>query len=281
MRLFIKTLLVISMLLTCVCMNLSGQTQKPKEIPLMANEIFNNTKVLRFYSEHLNDSIDLVIKLPAGYTSSQSSFPLMMVLDADVMMGVASETSMLLSYEGNAKQMITVGISYGSLSKWSSSRGRDLTPSNMAVRPKSGNAPNLLAFIKKEALTYIEENFRINAEQKILYGHSYGGLFTLYALIDSPDTFTHYIATSPSVNWDNENLIEELKSATNDDYDKKLFLSIGSQEDNLKPSFNRLIEALGGSNFSDLQISVEEIPKASHMSSIPMALILGLLSFSN
>lgn len=41
-----------------------------------------------------------------------------------------------------------------------------------------------------------------------LYGHSFGGLFVIYALISRPDMFDTYLSASPAVEWRNASILD-------------------------------------------------------------------------
>ncbi|CAK7262466.1 hypothetical protein SEPCBS57363_000054 [Sporothrix epigloea] len=45
--------------------------------------------------------------------------------------------------------------------------------------------------------------------RKVLYGHSFGGLFTLYSLFTNPGLFDVYIAASPSIWFNDKALVDE------------------------------------------------------------------------
>mgnify|MGYP001791796192 FL=1 len=80
-------------------------------------------------------------------------------------------------------------------------RTRDLTPTEDDVRfLGSGGAHSFLKFISNELNPKIEKEFG-NIQYKVLVGHSFGGLFTLFTLKESPGLFDGYIAISPSVWW--------------------------------------------------------------------------------
>ena len=67
-------------------------------------------------------------------------------------------------------------------------RNRDMLP---AKQPEL-----FLKFISDEVMPKVEEGFQIN--HRILFGHSFGGGFTVYALINRPGLFDKYIASSPT-----------------------------------------------------------------------------------
>lgn len=82
-------------------------------------------------------------------------------------------------------------------------RNKDLTPTHVANPETSGGAANFLAFIRDELIPYINKKYPSNGDNT-LWGHSYGGLFVVNALLQSPATFKSYIAADPSLWWDNE-----------------------------------------------------------------------------
>ena len=55
-------------------------------------------------------------------------------------------------------------------------------------------------FIEKELVPHVEANYPVT-QFRTLIGHSYGGLFTLFALAERPALFNYYLAIDPSMNW--------------------------------------------------------------------------------
>ena len=48
-----------------------------------------------------------------------------------------------------------------------------------------------------------EDGLRVDPSRRTLWGHSFGGLFTLYALLARPGSFARYAAISPSISGRN------------------------------------------------------------------------------
>ncbi len=96
----------------------------------------------------------------------------------------------------------------------------------------SGGAPTLLEALRTEVMPLVEDEFAADPDQRVLYGHSLGGLVTLYALFEHRDLFRGYVATSPSLWWDNRYVFEReaAHAAANDDLSASLFLSVGALE---------------------------------------------------
>jgi predicted alpha/beta superfamily hydrolase len=57
-------------------------------------------------------------------------------------------------------------------------------------------ADKFLEFITTELIPEVEKDYK--TKTRILYGHSFGGAFTIYSLINKPDFFNCYIAASPT-----------------------------------------------------------------------------------
>jgi predicted alpha/beta superfamily hydrolase len=111
-----------------------------------------------------------------------------------------------LKKQGLIPDMIVVGIPN------TDDRTRDLTPaietdSSASVGfPTAGGADKMLAFIKEELIPQINAEYNTNA-YKVLVGHSFGGLFSVNALIKEPTLFDAHISISPSMWWDNQQMV--------------------------------------------------------------------------
>ncbi|PWV97347.1 hypothetical protein DFQ01_12278 [Paenibacillus cellulosilyticus] len=76
--------------------------------------------------------------------------------------------------------------------------------------PTTGGAEFFLAFIEEELKPEIERRYPIDRSRQGLFGHSLGGYFTLYALMHRPGTFRTYVAGSPSIWWNEQELLIRL-----------------------------------------------------------------------
>ncbi|KAL1893487.1 hypothetical protein Sste5346_006315 [Sporothrix stenoceras] len=71
--------------------------------------------------------------------------------------------------------------------------------------------------------------------RKVLFGHSFGGLFTLYSLFTEPGVFDTYITASPSI-WFNNCSIKEQEEeflARGSAVPSKLYITTGTAEEDL------------------------------------------------
>lgn len=81
-------------------------------------------------------------------------------------------------------------------------RGRDFTPTKVTPDSSTGGADRFDDFVKKEVVPYIENKYPSNG-QRTLVGSSASGLFCVYAFVKDPAFFQSYVASDPSIGYDN------------------------------------------------------------------------------
>ncbi|SMD45510.1 hypothetical protein SAMN00777080_4164 [Aquiflexum balticum DSM 16537] len=182
------------------------------------------------YSEVLNEPRKIYIQLPAGYTPEKNQkYPVVFILDGEMFLPTVNEVQNYYS-GGFTPEMVMVGISNDK------NRVRDLTTSTITTKygmpfhEKNGEADNFRKFIETELIPFIENKYPVT-DYRTLIGHSYGGLFTISTLINQPDLFANYLAIDPSLDWDDQKLLNEAHKtiATRNYENKALFLSLSGQ----------------------------------------------------
>ncbi|WP_416191981.1 alpha/beta hydrolase [Neisseria sp. CCUG12390] len=76
-----------------------------------------------------------------------------------------------------------------------------------------GGAADFLQLVNNAIRPQIEARVNLNPERQILWGHSYGGLFVLYTLLNAPQSFTHYIAADPALWFRQGSLYRQYQTA--------------------------------------------------------------------
>jgi uncharacterized protein len=90
------------------------------------------------------------------------------------------------------------------------------------------DADKFLEFITSELIPVVEKDYI--CKKRILYGHSFGGSFTIYAMLNKPESFNCYIASSPTPIMD---LVQKEKYVKIDSEMKSrvdFYLSYGSND---------------------------------------------------
>ena len=115
-----------------------------------------------------------------------------------------------------------VGIGYDPMPRRDvDARTQDYTPPFPAddpvnpadPEPEAGGADIFLTLLADYILPSLSSDFGLDPARRMLWGHSYGGLFALNTLFKQPDLFRSYYAISPSVRW-HAPLILELEAGS-------------------------------------------------------------------
>ena len=181
-------------------------------------------------SSVLNEQRKIYVQLPGSYDpKSDRKYPVAYILDGEVFLPTLVDAHSYYS-GGFFPEMILVGITNNK------HRTRDLTPTEiktkygMPFNDESGGGANFLKFISDELIPYIENKYPVT-QYRTLIGHSYGGLFTIYTLVNQPNLFANYLAIDPSLDWDNQIIIHQAKKAftTHSYKGKSLYVSLSGQ----------------------------------------------------
>jgi predicted alpha/beta superfamily hydrolase len=182
------------------------------------------------FSNTLNETREIFIHIPESSKDFPSQkYPVAFILDGELFLPTVLDVQNYYS-GGFTPEMVLVGISN------SKNRVRDLTTSKISTKygmpfnERNGEADKFLEFLEKELVPYIEKKYPVT-NYRTFIGHSYGGLFTLYTLINQPDLFVNYLAIDPSLDWDDQRLLKEAQGILpNRNYENKaLFITLSGQ----------------------------------------------------
>ncbi len=137
----------------------------------------------------------------------QGGWPVIYVLDANTMFPTMVDAARSLARRATPQKAIVIGIGYPSDLTPSVERAIDLTArlgSQDPTLPGTGGAEGFADFIEGELKPAIASRFRIDTKQEAIFGHSYGGHFVLYTLVNRPGLFDTWIAASPSLWFENK-----------------------------------------------------------------------------
>lgn len=132
-----------------------------------------------------------------------------------------------------------------------------------------GGSEQFLAYIEKELKIRIKKECNINPQEETLFGHSLGGYFALWCLFNHPNAFKNYLAISPSIWWNDKELItmcqnflqNKEKTSPNN-----VFIAVGEKEDFMVEDAKEVFDYLKAHNFStDYYVA----PNENHASVVP------------
>ena len=72
---------------------------------------------------------------------------------------------------------------------------------------KTGGGQEMARFILEDMRAFLAPIVPLDDSRAGLFGHSFGGLFALWLLFTRPDAFSHWIAASPAITWENSFLL--------------------------------------------------------------------------
>lgn len=146
----------------------------------------------------------------------------------------------------------------------------------------AGGAEAYLARLTGGIRAEVERGLFVDPARRTLWGHSFGGLFTLFAALTRPDSFARFASISPSVWWD-EALVSRLTRQRSmaegaprplhfgmGDKEKRTG-SAGPQPEGPPPATLRMIERLQAAP-AGLEIAAQVYPGAVHIASLPASL---------
>lgn len=127
-----------------------------------------------------------------------------------------------------------------------------------------GGAENFSRFIEEELKPVIEARYPINKNKQTLYGHSLSGYFVLWSYLTKNKCFQAYLAVSPSLWWNDEELFQYLE---NEDVKENcsVFIIAGEQEGFMVTDAIRFYDKLPTCETKQLYIAPEE----NHASVVP------------
>jgi predicted alpha/beta superfamily hydrolase len=197
-------------------------------------KILKSGKTKIIHSKVLNQKRKIFIYKPQTDIFFETPLPVLYMMDGENIGMVAGIVESLIN-KGDFPPMIIVGIA-----NYKDERTNDLTPVPLATNnplgaTKSGGGELFLKFISDEVIPYINKEYK-TTNKKILFGHSLGGLMSVYCLLMYPELFNDYIAVSPSLWLENDYLLKEAEALfkTQNYINKNIFISDGTEDPNLK-----------------------------------------------
>ncbi|HDS06382.1 MAG TPA: alpha/beta hydrolase [Bacteroides sp.] len=283
---------------------LVAQSSSPSETNHQVT--LERTEIRTLHSEIIDQDYELFISLPSSYHSGEKHYPLIIGLDAYT--GFLHAKGCIDAYTYLAPLMpevILVGIGYGGtgymeFARWIAGRTRDFTPVRKPsieeyykgfivqkgfnqLEVHTGGAAQFLSFLNSELLPFLLKEYRIESDNKALFGASFGGLFTLYALFNSSDSFNKYFIESPSINYSDGAIYkdEARYAASHSDLSAEIFICAGGQEKNLIDNINTLDSLLRTRKYQNLHIEKVFFEGENHISCAPAAISRGLIELYN
>lgn len=217
------------------------------------------TQVHEFTSAFTGRSYQLRIGLPRNYDPTRQRYTVVYQLDGQWDFERVFPQTRGMEFDHRMEPIIVAGITYAGVNPdYGALRQRDYTPIDFLGGGQTGDAAKFLQTVRFEIIPKVEAAYSCRTEERILMGSSYGGLFTSYALLNAPDLFTGYVASSPSIWVGNQYLVQQVSPARPLLAGKKLKVQIitGANETSTqRAGAQAFYDALRGLQLPDLELA--------------------------
>jgi len=219
----------------------------------------------------LNEERKIAVYKPKNYDVSTEKYQVLYLLDSKWNFPFVSSLVDKLTASGDVPPMLVIGVV-------NNNRNKDLTPPGINDnKNRYGGGDLFLEFLTKELQPWVDEKFRTHP-YKVLAGHSFGGLFTIYSMMQHPGAFQSYIALSPSLG---RNSYQQVKIAgtffkSENTFPKSLFITIGNEGGYTYNGSKKLADVLDTYAKDKFRFKFEELKEESHTSITTQGFIEGL-----
>ncbi|MCP4052660.1 MAG: alpha/beta hydrolase [Mesoflavibacter sp.] len=237
----------------------------------ISDTTFTIGKTVKIKSKILNENRELNIYLPASYNlDSLKTYPVIYLLDGSKdedfihISGIVQFGS--FSWINMLPESIVVGIA-------NVDRKRDFTyPSKNELDqkefPSSGKSEKFISFIESELQPYINSKFKTSKEKTII-GQSLGGLLATEILLKKPNLFDNYIIVSPSLWWDDENLLNF--KPINYNNNKSIYIAVGKEGQVMERTAKELYEKLNSNKKQNTRLFFNFLENKTHGDALHIA----------
>lgn len=193
-------------------------------------------------------------------------FPVFVSTDANGCFATVAEAAALRAL-ADLRPAIIVGVGYPDVGIEEALvlRNTELTPPGplppflqAAPGRHSGGADAFRRFLVDDLRPEIMRRWPAGTDQWTIFGHSLGGLFVLHTLVSEPDAFAVYVASSPSL-WFNDRylfdrLVNLIARIATSPCAPRVLLTVGAREDRMEApeDYPEDARAMGDAGFASM-----------------------------
>lgn len=246
-----------------------------------------HTESWKLESQYMGYTYDIKVSLPREEAPA-NGFPVYYMLDGNSYFQLGRDVVKLQSRNAPKTLIapaIVIGIGHhGSDEEVSKRRFYDFTPpakqyvypdrlKNSDVGPHGG-ADKFLSFLELELMPLVSEKYNVDQHKQVLFGHSLSGLFVLWTLFTRAELFQYYLASSPSIWWNDHEILAYAEQWCKHGQammteKRKLLITVGSEEAFMVDDAKVLFSKLSENSLPDLQVEHYVAPDENHASVVP------------
>ncbi len=227
---------------------------------------FNPDQVKTFSIQSIATGANYTIDVacPANYDPANHSYATIYVLDSEENFNYVAKQCNKISGDHSTSYVLVVGIGHGR------DRSLDYTPT--LANEGGGGAEAFMHFIQDELIPRIEQEYGAAPDRsnRVILGHSFGGLFAAYAFTNFNDVFGNYLMLSPSIWYDDEVLMryEREHRNANKNSEQLVFMGLGGLESSgrMMAPFEAFHQTLQN-NYPNMKLSKHIEPQLEHSGS--------------
>lgn len=190
-------------------------------------EVSPTTTAFDIESSVLGETRRVLVRLPEGHEPGRP-YPTVYVLDADGQFEWIAAYLGYMARQAVYPPVIVTGV-------LNVNRNRDFVPRADANYPDTGEAARFLRFVKDEWVPRIEADHG-ESSGRVIVGHSFGGVFAMYALFSAPGLFDATIALGTSAWVGDGVLMEQARSWFDDEAPNGQFVYMAVGENDGGPT---------------------------------------------
>ncbi len=231
------------------------------------------------------------VYLPASYHLTDRAYPTLWITDNNLELIQGALTGDALGF---SPELIVVAVGAPAdvnPAEFQRRRSYDFIPDKSLMGPmfaplpaeSIGGAPGFLDFLVNQLRPTLAGEYRMDPNDHGYAGHSGGGQFGLYVLLNQPESFAKYIISSPAAYqpWLD---MEARWHENNKDLKAKVFLSAGEAEavhpvwsaSQIVSTVATMAERLTVRRYPSLELTVKIFPDEDHLTVMPIAYTRGI-----
>lgn len=230
----------------------------PASAPADTYDSAERTATHTIASKALGEQRDIIVRTPPGYDPTRD-YPVVYVTDGEWSFELVASYLDYMADNGVYPRLIVTGVT-------NVNRNRDYVPRADASFDDTGGADSFLAFVRDEWLPFVTDRYPASGD-RVLLGHSFGGVFTLHTLFTESDLFEAYVALGASAWIADRVLFEEaeawLKAPRN--ADAFVYMAVGEGDGGPTLPSSRELAALFEAKAPDsLEWTFNVTPRTDH-----------------
>jgi len=170
-------------------------------------------------SDILGRGLRLLVARPQGEPPA-AGWPVVYLLDGFDNFATAAQLVRMMANAGEIRGAVVVGVAYADPADGARQRWLDLTTRcaqktldrlgrKDVTEAGTGGLDDYLRAIEAEVKPAVEARLPIDRADQTLFGHSLGGLAVLRALFRQTATYRTFLASSPSIWWDEKAILAD------------------------------------------------------------------------